>query len=181
MTKKTSEKIMGKVKEFLSLNDSQRDTQLDQKGIKRWFQLKQELEQILFSTPPSSVPFKEKRKSIRIRNLKIPVQFEHAMEKMDAQISEISEGGLFLKTTDLIPVGTTLLLKVHLPGDFREKRNVENHELEISAQVVFNHGGSSFGDKAFSGMGMRFAKELQDPLRKEWFSLVDYLLQESMD
>jgi len=180
MSQISSEEIVEKVREFLRLNEEYRQKELSSKEVRKWFQLKQEIEEVLFSKPPPSKEFKDERKSIRVRNLRIPVQYENGLETNEETISEISEGGLFIVTQDPLPVETSLHLTLKIPPALVKGKGLQKSEIEVHAKVVFTHVGHSFGDRAFSGMGMKFSEDMAEPTRKEWFCIVDFLLQEAM-
>jgi len=172
----SAKKAIHKVREFLELNAIRRKRSLSAQEVGQWLQLKQDIEQLLFSHPPA---LQDQRKSIRIRNLKFPAEFENGMEKKEAMVTEVSEGGLFIATQDPLPVGTQLPLSLNIPNVFVDALGWDGQQINLEAQVVFTNVGHSFGEKAFSGMGLKLVEDLNSETQKRWFAFIDLLLEEA--
>lgn len=69
---------------------------------------------------------------------------------------DISEGGLFIATYDLEPIGTIIEVEFTLPG---------NHALKLEGEVRWLRDPIEAADGMFPGMGVRFVN--LDPREKE--------------
>ena len=179
--RKQHQEILQWVESFLRLNDLQRSRPLSEKEIKSWFELKHKIEKALFSQVPPGEPANDKRRSLRVRNLHLPILFDNKLEQSEGWISEVSDGGLFILTPDPLPVGTRLDLFLKFPMTMVKSKNLQEKEMEFSAEVVFTHGGFGLGEKSFSGMGMKIEQNLSPSNQRQWFSFVDFLLQEAVE
>lgn len=97
------------------------------------------------------------------RDLRVSAQFSITFHTIDALVvaysANLSRGGVFLKTSRLLPVDSTLSLSIHLPDD--------TEPLEVPCTVVFCRDG---GDGQTQGMGLRFI-DPDDAVKNriEWF------------
>lgn len=60
---------------------------------------------------------------------------------------DISEGGIFVTTVTLLPVGTSVSLSFSFPGGI---------EIEADGDVAWTREGAAFDSELSSGMGIRF-------------------------
>jgi uncharacterized protein (TIGR02266 family) len=97
------------------------------------------------------------------RDLRVPAQFHITFHTVDALVvaysSNLSRGGLFLKTTRLLPPESVMSLIIHLPdgGD----------DITVDCSVVFTRDGS---DGQPQGMGLKFVDPDENVKKRiEWF------------
>ncbi|MGC4069891.1 MAG: PilZ domain-containing protein [Polyangiaceae bacterium] len=97
------------------------------------------------------------------RDLRVPAQFHITFHTVDALVvaysSNLSRGGLFLKTTRLLPPESVMSLIIHLPdgGD----------DITVDCSVVFTRDGT---DGQPQGMGLKFIDPDENVKKRiEWF------------
>jgi Tfp pilus assembly protein PilZ len=110
---------------------------------------------------------KDKRAGIRIPLLSERVTyFVNGVEKT-ADITDITADGLFLKTSEILPPRTNVLLQLHLPGDLGS--------LQVNAQVIrVNWVQNRKKGRETLGMGVRF-EDVQANIKKIIDAYVVYL------
>jgi uncharacterized protein (TIGR02266 family) len=97
------------------------------------------------------------------RDLRVSAQFSITFNTVDALVvaysANLSRGGLFLKTTRLMPVQSVVSLVMHLPDG--------EQDVEVPCNVVFCRDGS---DGQAAGMGLKFI-DPDDTVKQriEWF------------
>jgi len=161
------------IQDFLRLNDIRRERPLERQEIGQWYSLKQQIEEELFSHPPSH---DDRRQSIRLRNLKFSVRFDAGMGAVKAQIQEASEGGMFITTPDPMPVGT----EVQVTVEFGDRAGMSDQEVQLPTRVIYTNIGHSLGDGAFTGMGLVITEEVKTSEKEKWFKALDQLLESLM-
>lgn len=159
------------VDDFIRLNGLRSKRTLRDAEVRKWYRLKNEIEEKLFFNPPMA---SDKRRSIRLVDLNIPVELENALDSSPAEVREMSEGGLFVALVNPPPVGSEINLRLLL----EDQGGYPEEELEIAARVIYTNSGSSLGDRAFSGMGMVLSESLHPQEKQKWFLLMDHLLHQ---
>lgn len=97
------------------------------------------------------------------RELRVSAQFHITFKTVDALVvaysANLSRGGLFLKTTRAMPVGSVISLVIQLPDGMGD--------LEAPCKVIFTRDGA---DGQAAGMGLKFI-DPDDIIQKriEWF------------
>lgn len=96
-----------------------------------------------------SVASKDKRAGIRIPLLSENVAYFHKGSEKRADISDITNEGLFIKTSEILPPRTQLSLQVQLPGDLGN--------INVNASVIrVNWTVNRKKSRENMGMGVRF-------------------------
>lgn len=96
-----------------------------------------------------SVASKDKRAGIRIPLLSENVAYFHNGVEKRADISDITNEGLFIKTSEVLPPKTQLSLQVQLPGDLGT--------INVGATVIrVNWTVNRKKSREHLGMGIRF-------------------------
>ncbi len=62
---------------------------------------------------------------------------------------DVSEGGIFLTTVSLLPIGTAVTLSFSFPGGL---------EVEAEGEVAWTRQGVTFDSELSAGMGIRFTR-----------------------
>ncbi len=110
---------------------------------------------------------KDKRSEIRIPLLSERVSFVHERGELAADITDITNEGLFLKTNEILKPRTSLLLKLNLPGDLGS--------LQVNAKVVrVNWTVNRKKAREQLGMGIRF-EDVSPNIKKILDAYVVYL------
>ncbi|MDB5037977.1 MAG: hypothetical protein JWQ35_1505 [Bacteriovoracaceae bacterium] len=92
---------------------------------------------------------KDKRAGIRIPLLSESVSYIHNEVEKKADISDITNEGLFIKTSEILAPRTNLVLQVQLPGDLGS--------IQVNASVIrVNWAVNRKKSKENLGMGVRF-------------------------
>jgi uncharacterized protein (TIGR02266 family) len=92
-----------------------------------------------------------KRKHPRISPLLIRTDFSHGFGEraFKGYVTNLSYGGAFLATREVVPVGSTLKLRITLPWQVGR--------VDVEAKVVWKRAeGDSAEDNLSSGMGLQF-------------------------
>lgn len=92
---------------------------------------------------------KEKRAGIRIPLLAEKISYFLGEEKKDADIGDITNEGVFLKTSHILPPRTPLNIQILLPGDLGHL-NIEGTVVRVNWTVSRKKNRESMG------MGVRF-------------------------
>lgn len=92
---------------------------------------------------------KDKRAGIRIPLLSERIGYFWGEEKREADIGDITNEGVFLRTTEILPPKTPLMIHILLPGDLGHL-NVEGRVVRVNWTVNRKKNRESMG------MGVRF-------------------------
>ena len=110
------------------------------------------------------------RDNLRIKPLAIRSEFHYGEKTSSGYVTNLSEGGAFLATEELIPVGEEIRIRIFLPGQI--------DQIETDARIMWRT--SDEGSRAQhmpSGMGLAFIEpdpQLQEKLQhyiKRFFKL----------
>lgn len=88
----------------------------------------------------------EQRKEVRTE-VEIEIGYRTAQEFLSAYARNISGGGIFVQTPQLLPLNQGVRLRFTLPGI--------SHRFDVSGIVVWSNPGSSHSSLP-SGMGIKF-------------------------
>ena len=80
--------------------------------------------------------------------MKIRISFKRANDFFRAYIGNLGAGGLFIKTTQSLPVGTPLNLEFNLPDS--------DHIIKTKGKVVWTRSNETSDEKKPPGMGIQF-------------------------
>jgi type IV pilus assembly protein PilZ len=86
----------------------------------------------------------------------IPVDYETRDLFLGSRVTNISRGGLFIRTDNPLPVQTEVNLSLHLPED--------NRVIEARGRVVWNYDVPRNSFHVVSGMGIKFVDMTADQL-----------------
>lgn len=113
------------------------------------------------------VSTKEKRAGIRIPLLSEKIEVISADYHQVTEISDITTDGSFIKTSELLPPQTKVLLRISLPGDLGS--------LDIQGQIIRVKWAKKPGRKnEHLGMGIKFA-DIDENKKKILDAYVVYL------
>ncbi len=135
------ENILASFLEFAQLDRRSTAAGLSVTEMERWVELKSELDGRFSVT-------NERRASIRVPS-RLRCSFDSLGSFHDQLITNLSRGGVFVKTERPLPVGTKLQLKIQLEDS--------GAQLEVDSEVVSNHVGAGF-DTSIAGMGVQFSR-----------------------
>jgi uncharacterized protein (TIGR02266 family) len=139
---------------------------ITQDDLDRWMEMRREIEKVLFNVTID--PAKDSRMFLRVPvNLKLRYWTQIKQKVTERYISVLGEGGLFIYTRDLLPVGSPLLL------EFVLDRRAPSLEV-IKAEVVWINKGA---DQAHPGMGVKFV-DMTYENKRVVYGLVDDILQQ---
>jgi|GEM_PF-2392747 len=115
----------------------------------------------------STLSKKDKRSGIRIPLLAEKVSYFTEGEKFEANVGDITNEGIFLKTDQILPPRTELHIQFNLPGDLGNL-NIEGTVVRVNWAVNRKKGKESLG------FGVRF-DNLSSGTRKILDAYVVYL------
>lgn len=153
--------------EFGELNSFKRwnPERINQSDLDRWMEMRREIEKVLFNV--SIDPSKDSRKFLRVPvKLKLRYWTQIRQKVVERSVSVLGEGGVFIDTRDLLPVGSPLLL------EFVVERGVPSLEV-IKGEVVWI---KKSGDQTERGMGVKFI-DMTYENKRVVYGLVDDVLQ----
>ena len=81
-------------------------------------------------------------------SMKIRISFKRANDFFRAYIGNLGSGGLFIKTTQSLPVGTLLNLEFNLPDS--------DYVIKTKGKVVWTRSNETSDEKKPPGMGIQF-------------------------
>lgn len=94
----------------------------------------------------------QSKRAAERRDFKVQVQVQHESQLQKFYSKNISSGGIFLQTEDLIPIGNELQLSFSIPG--------RKQPLKVSAKVVRHHKmqgmDDNFNPTNINGIGLSF-------------------------
>lgn len=135
--------VAARFREFVFL-DRRRATQgLTPAELAQWSALKRLLGRAL--TPELSDERSDERASLRVP-LRMRVSFASLGALGHCLMTNLSRGGLFVAAEPLLPIGTRVVLRLHVEAEART--------LEVAAEVVSHGVGPSRVEPR--GMGLRF-------------------------
>ncbi len=139
-------------REFARL-DRKRRRGLSPEELERWVGLKRRLAREF--NPEVSDAQADGRESIRVP-MRLVVSFQDVGELRRCWMTNLSRGGLFVATDQILAIGTQLTLRIGVgPG---------GDEIEVPAEVVSHNLGPDFRTRP--GMGMRFLDLSPDVTKK---------------
>jgi uncharacterized protein (TIGR02266 family) len=153
-------------REYARLDRKRAAQGLDPAELRRWSALKQALGQIF--SPDLSDHHANARESVRVP-ARLRVSFASMGELQRSLMTNLSRGGLFVATQEVLEIGARLQLRL----------NIEETEtvLEVPVEVVSQNVGPDFASDQH-GMGMRFL-DLDDATRKQIDALYERKLKEA--
>lgn len=114
-----------------------------------------------------TVAAKDKRSGIRIPLLSESVTYVHSGSEKKADITDITNEGLFIKTNEVLSPRTPVTLQVQLPGDLGN--------IQVSASVIrVNWTVNRKKSRDHLGMGLRF-EDVPPNIKKILDAYVVYL------
>jgi uncharacterized protein (TIGR02266 family) len=100
------------------------------------------------SEPPQASVDDERRSKPR-RKINVEIGLQTETNFFVGFSGDISEGGIFVTTVTLLPVGTAVMLSFSFPGGI---------EVEAEGQVAWTREGAAFDSDLLTGMGIRFTQ-----------------------
>ena len=136
--------------EYFRLERKRAGSGLSVRELERWSKLKQEIEHHRQRAGPgqkkaNSGP--DQRRSARVPT-RLHCSYASTSDFSDAIITNLSTGGVFISTSQPLPMGETLRLHLHVAGS--------EASIEVEAVVVSTNVGRHLD--AESGMGLRFSR-----------------------
>lgn len=129
-------------REFAGLERKRRHG-LSPAELERWMFLKRRLAREF--SPEVSDAQADRRESVRVPT-RLAVSFHDVGELRRCWMTNLSRGGVFVATEEILPIGTRLDLQIAV--------GPEGGELEVPVEVVSHNIGPDFRTRC--GMGMRF-------------------------
>ncbi len=129
----------------------------------RWVDLKRLLNR--YFQPDIRDVHEDRRKSVRVPS-KLRLAFETYGELRECLMSNLSRGGLFIVTTDPLPMGATLKIWISIAES--------GQEIEVEGEVASHNSGPGLLSEEL-GMGIRFIR-----LSEEQEKAIDNLYEHSL-
>ena len=148
---------------FVFLDRKQAREGLSPVELQRWMALKRELSRELSGDADDRRV--NQRASLRVP-AKLRVSFASLGELGQALITNLSRGGVFVATDQLLEIGSRVLLRLHVDDPGRD--------VEVQAEVVSQNLGPR-GDSR-RGIGLRFV-DAEPAVRKELDALYERALE----
>lgn len=155
-------------REFARLDLMRQDQGLSVVEHERWATLKAVLDERVGRE--SDAPPNRTRRSAKRVQTRINCSFSANEGSCDAVVSNLSTGGVFIRTDWPLPVDTLVQLGIRLEDT--------NREISVRGRVVSNHVNPS-GDTAERGMGVRFMQVTPEALEQLSVLYSDELARDS--
>ena len=153
-------------REFARL-DRKRGRGLSPEELKRWILQKRKLARSF--NPDVSDAQADRRASIRVPT-RLVVGFRHIGDLRRCWMTNLSRGGVFVESGELLPIGSRLTLRIGI-GETGE-------EIEVPAEVASHDVGPRFETRR--GMGMRFL-EVSAEVSKKLDDLYDSAFRRAVE
>lgn len=158
------ENVVSIFREYARLERLREDEGLSLPQLERWTRLKRILAGHF--RPGVGQEFADKQSSLRVPS-QLAVSFQLQGQRHRCRMTNLSRGGMFVSTSDPLPIGTPITLQIHLED--------ANETYELSGEVASVNPSVDLRSEE-PGMGIRFAN-----LSDEQQQIVDRLYGEAMD
>lgn len=157
--------VAARFREYRHLEKKRAEGGLTPAELRRWIAIKRMLSRSF--SPGGTEPAADRRESLRVPT-RLGASFATVGEIRRSLMTNLSCGGVFIRTEDLVDVGTRLELCIHI--------DESGEDIRVRAEVVSHNVGPSFGSDEH-GMGMRFL-DLDEATRKQIEKLYERSLHE---
>jgi len=157
--------VAARFREYRHLEKKRAEGGLTPAELRRWIAIKRMLSRSF--SPGGTEPAADRRESLRVPT-RLGASFATVGEVRRSLMTNLSCGGVFIRTEDLVDVGTRLELCIHI--------DESGEDIRVRAEVVSHNVGPSFGSDEH-GMGMRFL-DLDEATRKQIEKLYERSLHE---
>ena len=136
--------VATRFREYKRLEKKRSDEGLTPAELRRWIAIKRMLSRSF--SPGGTEAVADRRESLRVPT-RLGASFATVGEIRRSLMTNLSCGGVFIRTEELVDVGTRLELCIHI--------DESGEDIRVRAEVVSHNVGPSFGSGEH-GMGMRF-------------------------
>ena len=157
--------VATRFREFARLEKKRAEGRLTPAELHRWIAVKRMLGKSF--SPGSSTAQADQRASLRVPT-RLGASFATVGEICRSLMTNLSCGGLFLRTEDIVDLGTRLELCIHI--------DESGEDIRVRAEVVSHNVGPGFGSDEH-GMGLRFL-DLDEATQKQIEELYERSLRE---
>ena len=157
--------VAARFREYKHLEKKRAEGGLTPAELRRWIAIKRMLSRSF--SPGGTEPAADRRESLRVPT-RLGASFATVGEVRRSLMTNLSCGGVFIRTEELVDVGTRLELCIHI--------DESGEDIRVRAEVVSHNVGPSFGSDEH-GMGMRFL-DLDEATRKQIEKLYERSLHE---
>jgi uncharacterized protein (TIGR02266 family) len=160
--------VATRFREYTRLEKKRAKGGLTPAELRRWVAIKRMLSHSF--SPGIGKARADQRASVRVPT-RLGVSFATVGEIRRSLMTNLSRGGVFLRTEDLVDLGTRLELCVHI--------DESGEDIRVRAEVVSHNVGPGFGSDEH-GMGLRFL-DMDEATQKQIEELYERSLRELVE
>lgn len=164
--------IAAQFREFARLDLARLNQGLSVFEHERWAKLKASLDRSLPASPGARARAGKNRRSANRVATRINCAYARGHDQCEAVVSNLSTGGVFIRTHWPLPIGTEIRLAIQLEDTGRE--------VSVEGMVVSNNVDIKRGE-GVRGMGVRFARVTADVAEQLAEAYAEKISQESQD